>query len=86
MMQVSFKPSFIKQMNKLEKNLVDEVLYKIDLLKKHSNDPVLRIHKLHGQMKDKWSFSVNYKVRIVFEYESKKEMVLLAIGDHSIYN
>ena len=86
MMKVSFKPSFVKQMNKLEKSLVDEVLYKIDVLKNSSDNSSLKIHKLHGQMKDSWSFSVNYKIRIVFKYESKKEIVLLAIGDHSIYN
>ena len=85
MMQISFKPSFIKQLHKLEKNLIDEVLYKIDILKNSTNNAELKIHKLHGPMKDKWSFSVNYKIRIVFEYESKKEIVLLAIGDHSIY-
>jgi len=85
-MQISFKPSFIKQLHKLEKNLIDEVLYKIDILKNSTNNAELKIHKLHGPMKDKWSFSVNYKIRIVFEYESKKEIVLLAIGDHDVYN
>lgn len=86
MIQVSFKPSFIRQMNKLEKDLIDEVLYKIDILKNSNDYTTLKIHKLHGRMKDKWSFSVNYKIRIVFEYESKKEIVLLAIGDHDVYN
>lgn len=86
MIQISFKPSFIRQMNKLEKSLVDEVFYKIDILKNSKDMASLKIHKLHGQMKDLWSFSVNYKIRIVFKYESKKEIVLLAIGDHEIYN
>ena len=86
MIQVSFKPSFIKQMNKLEYDLVEETLYKIDILKNSNNLTSLKIHKLHGRMKDKWSFSVNYKIRIVFKYESKKEIVLLAIGDHDLYN
>ncbi|OGI60517.1 hypothetical protein A2641_03215 [Candidatus Nomurabacteria bacterium RIFCSPHIGHO2_01_FULL_37_25] len=85
-MQVSFKPSFIKQINKLEQSLFDEVLSKIDIFKNSTDQTVLKIHKLHGPMKDKWSFSVNYKIRIVFEYESKKEIVLLAIGDHDVYN
>ena len=85
-MQVSFKPSFVRQINKLEQGLVDEVLYKIDILKNSDDDATLKIHKLHGRMKNKWSFSVNYKIRIIFEYESKKEIVLLAIGDHDVYN
>ena len=32
-MQVSYKPSFIKEMHKLEKSLFNEVLEKIDFLK-----------------------------------------------------
>ncbi len=88
MISISFKPSFVRQINKLEKDLVDEVLYKIDILKNSEAEDLtsLRIHKLHGKLKDKWSFSVNYKIRIVFEYESKNEIVLLAIGDHEVYN
>ncbi|MDP2788428.1 MAG: type II toxin-antitoxin system mRNA interferase toxin, RelE/StbE family [bacterium] len=86
MIQISFKPSFVRGMNKLEKNLIDEVLYKIDILKNSPKNPELKIHKLHGRLKDCWSFSVNYKIRVVFEYESKNEIVLLAIGDHSVYN
>jgi addiction module RelE/StbE family toxin len=86
MIQVSFKPSFIRQMNKLEKDLIDEVLYKINILKNSNEYTALKIHKLHGQMKNMWSFSVNYKIRIVFRYESKKEIVLLAIGDHDVYS
>ena len=85
MLQVSFKPSFIRQMHKLDRDLLDEVLSKIDILKNSSEYSSLKVHKLHGQMKDYWSFSVNYKIRVVFEYESKKEIVLLAVGDHSIY-
>ncbi len=85
-MQVSFKPSFVRQMNKLEKSLVDEVLYKIGILKNSNDYTSLKIHKLHGRMKNNWSFSVNYKIRVVFEYESKKEIVLLTIGDHDVYN
>jgi addiction module RelE/StbE family toxin len=85
-MQVSFKPSFIREVNKLEKSLIDEVLYKINILKNSTDYTELKIHKLHGKMKDRWSFSVNYKIRIVFKYESKKELVLLAIGDHDVYN
>ena len=85
-MIVSYKPSFIRQINKLEQSLVDEALDKIDIFKNSPNNPTLKIHKLHGKLKDKWSFSVNYKIRIVFQYESKKEIALLAIDDHDVYN
>ena len=73
-------------MHKLEKGLVDEVFEKIEIFKNSTDKITLKIHKLHGRMKNKWSFSVNYKIRIVFQYESKKEVALLAVGDHDVYN
>jgi len=72
-------------MHKLEKSLIDEVFDKIDLFKNPANHSALKVHKLQGKLKDRWSFSVNYKIRIVFKYESKNEAVFSAIGDHDVY-
>lgn len=85
-MIISYKPSFVRQFNKLDPKLQEETLEKIDLLKKHKNYPLLKVHKLHGQLRERHSFSVNYKIRIVFTYISKQEVVLLAIGDHTVYD
>jgi mRNA-degrading endonuclease YafQ of YafQ-DinJ toxin-antitoxin module len=72
-------------MKKLEKELIDEVFEKIDLFKDVKNHKLLKVHKLHGKFSKYFSFSVNYKTRIVFEYETKNEVVFLAIGDHDLY-
>ena len=85
MIQVSFKPSFVKQMNKLDKELVEEVFEKIELFKNNLNHRLLKVHKLHGKLSGRYSFSVNYKCRIIFIYESKNEVAFLDIGDHEIY-
>lgn len=85
MIEIFFLPVFIKRFNVFEKDLQSEVLEKIELFKDVKNHKQLQVHKLHGQMKDRYSFSVNYKFRIVFRYISKKGVVLLAIGDHDIY-
>mgnify|MGYP001613691915 CR=1 FL=1 len=85
MIEVHFKPSFIRQMNKLEANLVDEAVEKIALFKDVRNHKALKVHKLKGHLKNTHSFWVNYQVRIVFEYESQNEAVLLMIGDHDVY-
>lgn len=86
MIEIGFKPSFIRQVKCLEENLRVEVLEKIELFKNIKNHRVLKVHKLHGPLADCWSFSVNYKTRIVFHYETKNETIILAIGDHSVYN
>lgn len=85
MIEIGFKPSFVRQFKQLEKDLRDEVEEKILLLKNKENHKTLNVHKLHGQLAGKWSFSVNYKIRIVFEYKEKNQAALLVIGAHEIY-
>jgi plasmid maintenance system killer protein len=84
-MKILFKPTFIKQFSKLSENLQEEVLEKIELFKNKDNHKLLKVHKLHGKLKESYSFYVNYKFRIVFLWLNKQEVVLLAIGDHDIY-
>jgi plasmid maintenance system killer protein len=84
-MKVSYKPTFIRQINKLEKGLQNEALEKIELFKDLSNHKILKVHKLSGKLSAQYSFSINYKYRIVFDWENKDNPVLLGIGDHSIY-
>ncbi|MCC7160751.1 hypothetical protein IT399_03465 [Candidatus Nomurabacteria bacterium] len=85
MLTISFKTTFVRQINNLEKALAEEVLEKIDLFKDLKNHKTLKVHKLHGKFAECYSFSVNYKTRIVFEYGIKNEVILLAIGDHDLY-
>ena len=85
-MKVSFKPTFIRQFKRLDFGLQQEVNEKIELLKDRENFAQLKVHKLHGRLAGRYSFSVNYKTRIVFCYLSKNEVALLAIGDHAVYD
>jgi len=86
MLTVSFKASFLRKINRIDEDLREEAIEKINLLKDIRNHRVLKVHKLHGTLSGLFSFSVNYKTRIVFEYISKIEAVLLSIGDHDMYN
>jgi len=84
-MEILYKGIFVRQLNKLTKDLQDEVLEKIEMFRNRKNHEPLKVHKLHGPFKDCYSFSVNYEYRIIFSYESRKEIVLLAIGKHDLY-
>ena len=86
MLTVSFTPQFRKMFSKLETALQEEALDKIELFSNATNHSQLKVHKLKGQHSHHYSFSVNYKHRIVFMYLTKKEAILLAIGDHDIYS
>ncbi|MFA6227471.1 MAG: type II toxin-antitoxin system RelE/ParE family toxin [Candidatus Paceibacterota bacterium] len=85
MLNLIYAPIFVKKFNKLEENLQDEVIEKIELFKDARNHKILKVHKLHGQFKNCYSFSVNYEFRIIFSYASKKDVDILAIGGHDIY-
>ena len=85
MYRISFRSSFVRQYNNLEKALPEEIIEKIELLKDGGNHKKLKVHKLHGHLGKYWSFSINYRIRVVFYFESRKEIVLSLIGDHDIY-
>ncbi|MEK7528600.1 MAG: type II toxin-antitoxin system mRNA interferase toxin, RelE/StbE family [Patescibacteria group bacterium] len=85
MIEVLYKPSFVRQYKKLPDALREEVKEKITLFKKEPDHQFLKTHKLKGPLKGFYSFSVNYEYRVVFEYESKKTAVLLAVGNHDVY-
>ena len=55
------------------------------IFRKNPFDKRLRAHKLSGRMSGFWSFSVDYKYRIIFEFASKEVVWFHLIGDHSIY-
>lgn len=82
---VMYAPEFVRLYEKLDPALKEEVKEKIVLFKDRSNHKTLKVHKLHGRLRGRQSFSVNYKFRIVFEYISKDVAVLKTIGDHDVY-
>ncbi len=82
---VGYSPRFAKKYKSFEKNLRSEVKEKIELLKDAKNHKYLKVHKLHGVLRGCYSFSVNYKIRAVFEYISKEKILLLGVGDHDVY-
>lgn len=85
MYRISFKPSFIRRAKRLGKEVFEEVVKRIELLKDQNNHATLRVHKLHGELANHYSFSVNFDIRIIFKFEFKDEIVLLQIGRHDIY-
>ncbi|MFT5036489.1 MAG: proteic killer suppression protein [Candidatus Azotimanducaceae bacterium] len=85
-MKVHYKPSFIRRLKRLDPKLQEEVIEKIELFKTDPEHPQLKPHKLKGKFRGCYSFSVNYKIRILFEYVSENEVVLLVVGSHAVYH
>ncbi|MEK7546135.1 MAG: type II toxin-antitoxin system mRNA interferase toxin, RelE/StbE family [Patescibacteria group bacterium] len=87
-MDVSYSPTFVRMFKALPEALQDEVIEKIEVFKDSANHKALKVHKLSGRLKDRYSFSVNYKTRIVFTHLNRehREACLLAVGDHAVYD
>jgi len=82
--KIVYVGSFLQQLLDLPKDLREEAIEKIELFTNRNNHKFLRVHKLKGKLKHYFSFSVNYKTRILFTYV-KNEAYLITIGDHEIY-
>lgn len=85
MFTISITPHFKRQFAKLHPELKEEIIAKLELLKQQDNHISLKVHKLKGRLADRHAFSVNYKVRIVFNFFENNEIILLAVGNHDVY-
>jgi mRNA-degrading endonuclease YafQ of YafQ-DinJ toxin-antitoxin module len=70
-----------KKLLKGQKHLESIFWTKVELFIEDPFDPRLKTHKLSGQLKDLWSFSIAYDVRVVFFFEDQKA-TFVDIGDH----
>lgn len=84
-MEIGYKPSFLRDFKRLPVDLQEEAKERITLFKDVKNHQQLKVHKLKGKLKGRYSFSVTYSHRIVFSFETKQRVVFIAIGDHDVY-
>lgn len=85
-MDIAYAPQFRRQFKKLENALQEEVIEKISLFGDPAQHAGLRVHTLKGRLAGRLSFSVNYRYRIIFMWEVQNtSAILLAIGDHTLY-
>ena len=48
-------------------------------------DPRLKTHKLSGGLAGQWSFSIQYRYRVLFRFLNADHAYFMDAGDHSIY-
>ncbi len=84
-LEIRYTPEFVRTYSKLERDLQLEIKSKIELFKNTNNHRSLKVHKLHGRLKNRFSFSINYKFRVIFEYIKNKTVALVTVGSHDIY-
>ncbi|HFC97381.1 MAG TPA: type II toxin-antitoxin system mRNA interferase toxin, RelE/StbE family [Thermosulfurimonas dismutans] len=77
----SFKRAFKKKI-KSRKDLETKFWQKVEIFMKDPFDRSLRTHKLSGKLKDLWSFSLEYDLRVIFYFAEKDKVVFVDIGKH----
>ena len=78
----SFKRAFKKKI-KGRKEIEDLFWETVDLFIQDPFHASLKTHKLSGKLKDLWSFSIEYDLRVIFYFEDKNsKAVFVDIGTH----
>lgn len=84
-MIIYYTNKFTSSYKKLPKLIKKEAENKVDLFRKNPFNPSLDTHKLTGKLNKFWSFSINRKYRITFEFIKDKAVLFHKAGTHNIY-
>lgn len=77
-----FKRSF----KKIPALIKEDFAKKIGIFRKSPFNAIIRTHKLHGNLDSYYAFCLRDGYRILFEFESDNEVLLINIGDHNDYS
>lgn len=84
-MIIIHSPRFIRQYKKLSLEVVERFEGKEDILRTDPFNQSLKTHKLHGELSEFWAFSVDYRIRVIFEFQDQNTIIFHDIGDHDVY-
>jgi len=76
---------FNRNYKKLPQEIKEKAKKKEIIFRNNPFDPRLKTHKLHGDDKNYWSFSIDYNNRIKFYFSKNNEFLFIDIGTHKIY-
>ncbi|MCK5211755.1 type II toxin-antitoxin system mRNA interferase toxin, RelE/StbE family [Candidatus Parcubacteria bacterium] len=83
--KILYSDKFHFEFNKLPINIKKTTDKKVEIFKQNPLHPSLRLHELHGKLKNIWSVSINKSYRILFERQNNGDIVFISIGKHDIY-
>lgn len=76
---------FEKELRKLPGYIIGLATKKEKIFRKNPLHSSLRLHELHGKLKNLWSISITSNYRIIFERMKNGDIVFISIGKHDIY-
>lgn len=76
---------FEKEFSRLPEHIQQLANKKDTLFRQDAFHPSLETHKLGGEMKDTWAYSVNKQYRVHFYFVDDHTVMYVNIGTHEIY-
>ncbi|PIP16956.1 MAG: hypothetical protein COX44_02615 [Candidatus Portnoybacteria bacterium CG23_combo_of_CG06-09_8_20_14_all_37_13] len=84
-MRIIYSSKFSREYKKLPKKFKNIAEKQEQIFRKNPFDARLKTHKLHGKLKNFYSFSIGYKYRIIFEFNKKGNIYFHSVGVHTVY-
>lgn len=84
-MDIEYLPKFKRQYKKLSVSVQEEAENCEIIFRTNPFDTRLKTHKLKGRFDTYFAFSVNNKIRIIFDFVHAKKARFYQIGTHDIY-
>ncbi len=84
-MKIIYTSKFFREYKKLPKEIKFLAEEKERIFHKNPFDAVLDTHKLHGRLREFWSFSIGYRYRTIFEFGDDDAIYFHSVGNHNIY-
>jgi mRNA-degrading endonuclease RelE of RelBE toxin-antitoxin system len=81
---IYYHPQFRKSFLNLPKDIQRKAKEKTKIFKENPFSHSIGAHKLHGKLKNQWSFYVKGQYRIIFIFDNN-DVIFLDIGPHDIY-
>jgi mRNA-degrading endonuclease YafQ of YafQ-DinJ toxin-antitoxin module len=84
-MKIYYSSKFAREYKKLPPKIKLLAEKKEKIFRQNPFDPRLKSHKLTGKLQEFWSFSIDYKHRIIFELIDAQTVWFHSAGSHQIY-
>ncbi|MDO8582768.1 MAG: type II toxin-antitoxin system mRNA interferase toxin, RelE/StbE family [bacterium] len=84
-MRIIYSPHFMRAYKKLSPALWEKARIAEKLFRENPFNPQLKMHKLGGELRFAWAFSIDARYRIVCEFLKNGDVSFYKIGDHSVY-
>ena len=83
--EIYYSRKFVKKLKKLPNQIIEFAIKKEEIFRKNPLHSSLRLHELHGKLKNLWSISITGNYRIIFERMENGDIMFISIGKHDIY-